>query len=98
MTPTDDPRAALVEAAFDERGLLQDKRYTEAVLSIVDDLDCGALRVATRGDDGEWAVHAWVQKAVVLYFGFAPTATTIPSCSSSTRRTTARRQPGFPAS
>ncbi len=31
-------------------------------------LDQGALRVAERGADGSWVTHAWVMKAILLFF------------------------------
>ena len=72
MTTTLDPRSTLVETAFDDRALLEDREHADAVLSVVDDLDTGRLRVAAPADDGTWTVHAWVQKAVSLYFAIAP--------------------------
>ncbi len=64
-----DQRADLVNAAFENRELLREPLHHEAVLSTLADLDQGRLRVATRSDDGAWAVHAWVKEAVLLYFG-----------------------------
>jgi 2,3,4,5-tetrahydropyridine-2,6-dicarboxylate N-succinyltransferase len=58
----------LVEAAFADRALLKDPAHRDAVLSTVDLLDQGALRVATRGEDGAWQTHAWVKEAILLYF------------------------------
>jgi 2,3,4,5-tetrahydropyridine-2-carboxylate N-succinyltransferase len=66
-----DPRAALVSAAFAERSKLGEPATREAVLSTVEALDRGELRVATKV--GElWTVHAWVKKAVLLYFALRP--------------------------
>ncbi|MDJ0521311.1 MAG: 2,3,4,5-tetrahydropyridine-2,6-dicarboxylate N-succinyltransferase [Planctomycetota bacterium] len=67
-----DPREAIILAAFDDRELLADPDCQTAVTSIVDDLDRGALRVASQQDDGSWTVHGWVQMAVNLYFAVAP--------------------------
>ncbi|MFQ5503931.1 MAG: 2,3,4,5-tetrahydropyridine-2,6-dicarboxylate N-succinyltransferase [Planctomycetota bacterium] len=72
MSESNDGRAALVDAAFANRELLEDAEHSEAVLATVADLDRGELRVATRRADGTWTVHAWVQEAVVLYFALAP--------------------------
>ncbi len=69
---SDDPRSPLVEAAFDDRALLQDDVHSAAVYATIEDLDKGKVRVATKRDDGEWDVHAWIQKAVSLYFALAP--------------------------
>jgi 2,3,4,5-tetrahydropyridine-2-carboxylate N-succinyltransferase len=38
---------------------------TEAVIDL---LDKGSQRVATRTDEGVWTVHEWLKKAVLLYF------------------------------
>ena len=67
-----DPRESVIEHAFEHRDALEGEEARQAVLSIVEDLDKGRLRVATREEDGRWTVHAWVQKAVSLYFAVAP--------------------------
>ncbi|MEM7434725.1 MAG: 2,3,4,5-tetrahydropyridine-2,6-dicarboxylate N-succinyltransferase [Myxococcota bacterium] len=59
----------LIEAAFEDRGKLDDAQHREAVEETLSLLDQGKLRVATRGDDGEWTVHAWTKQAILLYFG-----------------------------
>ena len=35
-------------------------------------LDSGKARVASRGEDGSWAVHQWLKKAVLLSFRLKP--------------------------
>jgi 2,3,4,5-tetrahydropyridine-2-carboxylate N-succinyltransferase len=72
MSATQDPRAELIEEAFDARDRLADTAVAAAVYSVLDDLDKGVLRVASQEADGAWTVHAWVQKATVLYFALAP--------------------------
>ena len=59
-----------VEAAFDDRALLQDKEHREAIFAAVAALDRGELRVAQKRD-GEWSSNAWVMKAINLYFAVA---------------------------
>lgn len=59
----------LIEAAFADRSKLDDSRYRDAVEETLALLDQGKIRVATRGDDGEWTVHAWAKQAILLYFG-----------------------------
>ena len=66
-----DPRAPLIQAAFENRELLDGTEHASAVHSVIGDLDAGDLRTATPSDDG-WQVHAWVQQAVSLYFALAP--------------------------
>lgn len=58
----------LVEAAFADRSLLKNPDHERAVLDTLAALDAGALRVATRGDDG-WTVHPWLKQAILMYFG-----------------------------
>ena len=58
----------LVEQAFEDRSKLQGAEYRSAVEQTIERLDAGTLRVATRGDDGEWTVHAWTKQAILLYF------------------------------
>lgn len=57
-----------VEAVYQDRSLLQTPEHRAAVLRSIEMLDKGELRVATRGDDGQWTTHAWVKQAVLLYF------------------------------
>jgi len=59
---------AHIDAAFEDRSLLQDDPHRAAVSAVIDLLDRGELRVATpTGDD--WVVNVWVKRAVLLYFG-----------------------------
>lgn len=67
-----DPREPLITEAFATRDLLAEPAYQEAVLSVVDDLDRGKLRVASQDETGGWTVHGWIQMAVNLYFAVAP--------------------------
>lgn len=39
-----------------------------AVEEVIAQLDSGALRVATRNGVGDWTVHQWIKKAVLLSF------------------------------
>ena len=56
-----------IEAAWDDRSLLNDLKVQEAIQEVVDQLDRGILRVAQKEADG-WKVNDWVKKAVILYF------------------------------
>ena len=67
-----DPRAALVEAAFDDRSKLEDPATSQAVLDVLEDLNAGVLRIAVQDEQGHWIVQGWLQKAVTLYFAVAP--------------------------
>ncbi len=57
-----------IEAAWENRVLLQDPEVKNAVREVIRLLDNGELRVAEPGGDGQWVTHDWVKKAVILYF------------------------------
>jgi 2,3,4,5-tetrahydropyridine-2-carboxylate N-succinyltransferase len=57
----------IIEAAWDNRDLLQQTDTQDAIRKVVDLLDLGELRVAEPTTDG-WQVNEWVKKAVVMYF------------------------------
>ncbi len=57
----------LVEEAFANRALAKEPRHRAAILETVDLLDRGVLRVAEK-KAGAWTTHAWVKKAVLLFF------------------------------
>ena len=59
-----------VEAAFDDRSLLDDEEHRQAVFETITALDAGELRVAEQ-KDGEWRSNAWVMKAINLYFSLS---------------------------
>ena len=56
-----------IEAAWDDRKLLNDPGVKEVIHEVVDQLDRGVLRVA-QPTDGGWQVNDWIKKAVILYF------------------------------
>ncbi len=58
----------LIENAWDNRELLQEKEIAIAIKTVISDLDVGALRVAEPGENGAWIVNDWIKKAVILYF------------------------------
>ena len=57
----------IIEAAWENRELLQQEDTIKTIRKVVDLLDEGALRVAEPLEGG-WQVNEWVKKAVVLYF------------------------------
>lgn len=57
----------LIEKAWEDRALLTDKEYTDAIETVIQKLDLGEIRVAEPTSDG-WKVNDWVKKAVILYF------------------------------
>lgn len=59
---------SIIEAAWDNRELLQSVQTVQAIEHVIEELDKGILRVAEPGENGEWIVNEWVKKAVVMYF------------------------------
>ncbi|MFY7904936.1 MAG: 2,3,4,5-tetrahydropyridine-2,6-dicarboxylate N-succinyltransferase, partial [Burkholderiaceae bacterium] len=62
----------LIDNAWDNRASLSassaPKEVMDAVNHVIDELNTGKLRVATREAVGKWTVHQWVKKAVLLSF------------------------------
>lgn len=57
----------LINRAWENRSLLQQKEYASAVEDTLELLDKGKIRVAEQIAD-TWKVNDWVKKAVILYF------------------------------
>ena len=61
-----------IEAAWDDRANLSatsaPKEVMDAVDQVINELNTGKLRVATREAVGQWTVHQWIKKAVLLSF------------------------------
>jgi 2,3,4,5-tetrahydropyridine-2-carboxylate N-succinyltransferase len=62
---------SIIEDAWENRSSLGSAtapaRLKEAVNAAIDDLDAGRVRVAEKRE-GEWIVHQWLKKAVLLSF------------------------------
>lgn len=58
----------LVEAAWNDRSLVQLEETRQAVAAVMKGLDDGSLRVAEPLGGGEWQVNEWVKQAVLLNF------------------------------
>lgn len=56
-----------IEAAWENRELLNHESTQKAIREVIEQLDKGELRVAEPVSDG-WKVDEWVKKAVILYF------------------------------
>jgi 2,3,4,5-tetrahydropyridine-2-carboxylate N-succinyltransferase len=57
----------LIENAWVDRALLNEKEVILAIKTVVDDLDIGRRRIAEPVNGG-WQVNEWLKKAVILYF------------------------------
>ncbi|MET0382257.1 MAG: 2,3,4,5-tetrahydropyridine-2,6-dicarboxylate N-succinyltransferase [Burkholderiaceae bacterium] len=62
----------LIDAAWEDRAKFSPadapSDIRAAVASVLEELNAGRLRVATRAGVGRWTVHQWVKKAVLLSF------------------------------
>ncbi len=57
----------IIEAAWNDRSLLNDDNTVSAINDIIKKLDKGEIRIADK-EDGKWIVNEWIKKAVILYF------------------------------
>jgi len=57
----------IIESAWEDRSLLENKATQDTIREVVNQLDAGILRVASPIEGG-WQVNEWIKKAVVLYF------------------------------
>lgn len=57
----------LIEKAWLDRALLQEKEVQQVIREVIEQLDKGVLRVAEPAGV-EWKVNEWIKKAVILYF------------------------------
>ena len=62
----------IIDTAWDDRAGLSaqsaPKEVRDAVEHVIAELNTGKLRVATRQGVGQWTVHQWIKKAVLLSF------------------------------
>ncbi|TWV97998.1 2,3,4,5-tetrahydropyridine-2,6-dicarboxylate N-succinyltransferase [Chitinophaga pinensis] len=58
----------LIKAAWNNRALLQESQYSDAVKCVIEAVDKGKTRVAEPGENG-WKVNEWVKQAILMYFG-----------------------------
>ncbi len=63
---------SIIENAWDNRAQLSPstapQEVQDAVEEVISQLNVGKLRVATREGVGQWTVHQWIKKAVLLSF------------------------------
>lgn len=57
-----------IQEAWNNRELLKDANYTDAVRAVIEEVDKGRLRTAAPTAEG-WQVNEWVKQAILLYFG-----------------------------
>jgi 2,3,4,5-tetrahydropyridine-2-carboxylate N-succinyltransferase len=64
----------LISEAWQNRELLKEEKYVEAVRVVIEEVDKGRLRVASPGPDG-WTVNEWVKQSILMYFAIQPMRT-----------------------
>jgi 2,3,4,5-tetrahydropyridine-2,6-dicarboxylate N-succinyltransferase len=58
----------LITTAWNNRELLKEVTYADAVRSVIEEVDKGVLRTASPVEGG-WQVNEWVKQAILMYFG-----------------------------
>ncbi|MEO5671764.1 MAG: 2,3,4,5-tetrahydropyridine-2,6-dicarboxylate N-succinyltransferase [Ramlibacter sp.] len=62
----------IIDNAWEDRANISTKsapkEVADAVEHVISELNTGKLRVATRQSVGQWTVHQWIKKAVLLSF------------------------------
>ena len=70
-----DELKAVIETAFEQRATLTREALkdtaSDAIEQAIGALEKGTLRVAEPNDSGDWTVHQWLKKAVLLYFAIS---------------------------
>ncbi len=57
-----------IEAAWNDRALLKEEAYSNAIREVIEEVDKGRLRVA-EPTENDWVVNEWVKQAILMYFG-----------------------------
>jgi len=58
----------LIQEAWQNRELLKNNTYSDAVRAVIKEVDKGRLRTASPTENG-WVVNEWVKQAILMYFG-----------------------------
>jgi 2,3,4,5-tetrahydropyridine-2,6-dicarboxylate N-succinyltransferase len=58
----------LIIEAWENRALLKEAKYADAVRAVIEEVDKGRLRTAAPTETG-WVVNEWVKQAILMYFG-----------------------------
>ncbi len=57
-----------IKDIWNNRDLLKEKQYSDAVRAVIEEVDKGRLRVASFTGE-KWVVNEWIKQAILLYFG-----------------------------
>jgi 2,3,4,5-tetrahydropyridine-2,6-dicarboxylate N-succinyltransferase len=64
----------LIQTAWNDRTLLQETTYRDAIKAVIETVDKGKNRVAEPTENG-WKVNEWIKQAILMYFGIQPMET-----------------------
>jgi len=56
-----------IDEVWQNRGLIDNTIYIDAINTVIDKLDKGELRIVDKINE-QWIVNEWIKKAVILYF------------------------------
>ncbi len=63
-----------IETVWNDRSLLKDDQYSNAIREVIEEVDKGRLRVA-EPNGTDWIVNEWVKQAILMYFAIQPMQT-----------------------
>ena len=58
---------SIIEAAWDNRSLLETEKTRNAIKSVIRQLDDGKIRIAEKNTHF-WKINDWIKKEIILYF------------------------------
>ena len=58
---------SLILEAWNNRELLKDKKYSDTVKAVIEEVDKGRLRTASPTENG-WQVNEWIKQAILYIF------------------------------
>ena len=64
----------LITEVWNNRALLEEIKYADAIRAVMEEIDKGRLRVANPSAEG-WQVNEWAKQAILLYFAIQPMKT-----------------------
>ena len=63
-----------INEVWNDRSLLKQEAYSNAIKLVIEEVDKGRLRVAEPQGDS-WVVNEWVKQAILMYFAIQPMQT-----------------------
>lgn len=63
-----------IETVWNDRSLLKDDQYSNAIREVIEEVDKGRSRVA-EPNGTDWIVNEWMKQAILMYFAIQPMQT-----------------------